>query len=106
LRERALVRVGGVLLVAQEHHLVPEQRGAQFRHRGRIDGAAGPDAADDGADDATDLGDGDLLVGRLAAESHRSVLDAGHARAPFRRRSFQHPAPPGLPMSSITIGLV
>ena len=82
LGERELVGVRGVLLVAQEDDLVPQQRGAQLGQRVRVEVAAGPDAADDGADDAADLGYLDVPV-RAGDESRRVVLELGHAKAPF-----------------------
>ena len=96
LAESPLVGVGGVLLVAQEDDLVPEQGGPQFGHRGRFDVAADPDAADDGTDGAADLGHVDtpevdvpevggpgLAGDGPGGTEGRVVLDLGHARAPF-----------------------
>ena len=81
--EGPLVGVGRVLLVAQEDDLVPEQRGPQPGHGGEADVTADPDAADDGTDHPAHLGDADVLVRALTAESRRMVLDAGHTGAPF-----------------------
>ena len=81
--EGPLVGVGGVLLVAQEDDLVPEQRGAQLGHRGGAEVTADADAADDGTDHPAHLGDVNVLVRAMTAESRRMVLDAGHAMAPF-----------------------
>ena len=81
LAESPLVGVGGVLLVAQEDDLVPEQCGAQLGHGGRADVTTDADAADDGTDHAAHLGDVNVLVRAMTAD--RMVLDAGHAKAPF-----------------------
>ena len=53
--EFVLARIGGVVLVAQEHHPVPQQRGAQLADGAGIDLAAYLDAADDRSDDAAYL---------------------------------------------------
>jgi hypothetical protein len=120
--EGSLVGIGGVLLIAQEDDLVPEQRGAQLGHGGGADVPADPDAADDGTDHPAHLGDVDVLVRAMTAESRRMVLDAGHRRAPFgwlvpgsrrhhgaggpARVSYQQSAPASRLMSSIPVGFI
>jgi len=73
LGERELVRVSGVLLIAQEHDPVPEPRRAQLGERGRLDITANPDPADDRADHAADLSHLDALKVTAGRESQGAV---------------------------------
>jgi hypothetical protein len=61
------------VLVAQEHHAVPQQRGPELGQRGRLDVTADPDTADDRADHATDLGHLDALEILAGGQGHRAV---------------------------------
>jgi len=73
LREGELVRVSGVLLIAQEQDPVPQQRRAQLGERGRLDITAKPDPADDRADHAADLSHLDALKVTASRKSYRAV---------------------------------
>jgi hypothetical protein len=75
---------------------VREQRGPQLGDRGRGHAAADPQAADNRAERAADLGDRDVLV--RVAPGGRVILKLGHARAPFERPWLSAPSrrPPRL----------
>ncbi len=104
--EGPLVGVGGMPLAAQEHDLVPEQRGAQLGHGGGADVTTDADAADDGTDYPAHLGDVNVLVRAMTAGSRPVVLDAGHAKAPFGWLVLAQDAPPPGKMSNIPIGYI
>ena len=72
-RERQLVGVGRVLLIAQEHDAVPEQGGPQLGDRARLYVAADADPADDRADQAAHLGHLDVLEVAAGGQRHRAV---------------------------------
>ena len=81
--EGQLVRVGGVVLVPQEYHPVPEQGGAQFSDRRRLDVAADADAADDAADQTAYLRNLDVLEVVVPGQAYRTVAELSHVPRPL-----------------------
>jgi hypothetical protein len=62
-----------VILVPQKYHPVPEQGGAQFGDRRRLDVAADADTANNAADQTANLRDVDVLEVVARGQGYRTA---------------------------------